>query len=43
MQDSFSKTETAYMIILVISAWLAPALQLYILLHDVPGNGLTYL
>ncbi|WP_276503527.1 Pr6Pr family membrane protein [Terrimonas pollutisoli] len=31
------------MIILLILAWLAPALQLYILLHNVPGNGLTYL
>ena len=43
MQNSFSKAATVYMIILVISAWLAPAVQLYILLHNVPGNGLTYL
>ncbi|MFC0774837.1 Pr6Pr family membrane protein [Terrimonas alba] len=43
MQTSFSRAATAHMIILVILAWLAPALQLYILLHNVPGNGLTYL
>ena len=43
MQSSFSKAATAYMIILAIIAWSALALQLYILLHNVPGNGLTYL
>ena len=43
MQSSFSKAATAYMIILAIIAWSALALQLYILLHNVPGNGLTYM
>ena len=43
MQNSFSKTATIYMAIAAIIAWLSLTSQLYILLHNVPGNGLTYL
>lgn len=43
MQNRFDKTATAYMVMLAMIAWLASALQLYILLDNVPANGLTYM
>ena len=42
MQKRFFNPATAFMLIVAVIAWLFVGLQLYILLHNVPENGLTY-